>query len=173
MSNQEHKGESTSINTYKNQGRIHMIHQGVYNVFELHDPNNPEVKWLIFQWVGCLPLKYAISHIQKIRITADKHTLDNMEWIVQYLRNTLETDPLTRFLIHVNISARSPNVLSDTIFVIHYSNFEVLEKFGDKLCGVKLSNFHWKISMTVALFSCPSFSRWMILATSILITSPM
>ena len=53
----------------------------------------------------------------------------------------MDTDLLTKVLTHVNISASGPKVLSTTILVVHYYNFEVTEKFGDNLNDVKLSNF--------------------------------
>ena len=123
---------------------MHIIHHRMYNVFEIPDTNNTEVKWDLFQWLGSFPLKYVITHIQKIRITYGKYNLDNLEWSGNYPHKNMDTDLLTKVLTYVNISASSPKVLSDTIFFIHYSNFEVVEKVGDKLCDVKLSNFYWK-----------------------------
>ena len=72
MYNPDQKGASTSINAYKYQGIMHIIHHRMYNVFEIPDTNNPEVKWDLFQWLGSLPLKYVITHIHKIRITYGK-----------------------------------------------------------------------------------------------------
>ena len=122
---------------------MHMINQGVHNAFEIPDTKNPEVKWGIFQRLGCFPLKYDITNIHQILITADKYTLEKLEWSSQCLHNTLDTELLTKVLIYVNISLNDLEVLSDTILVIHSYNFEVMEKVGEKLRDVKLSNFPW------------------------------
>ena len=102
---------------------MHIIHYIMYNVFEIPDTNNPEVKWNLFQWLGSFPLNYVITHIQKIRITYGKYNLDNLEWSGNYPRKNMDPDLLTKVLTHVNISASIPKVLSTTILVVHYYNF--------------------------------------------------
>ena len=102
---------------------MQIIHHIMYNVFEIPDTNNPEVKWNLFQWLGSFPLKYVIAHIQKIRITYGNYNLDKLEWSGNYPRKNMDTDLLTKVLTHVNISASIPKVLSTTILVVHYYNF--------------------------------------------------
>ena len=152
---------------------MHIIHHRMYNVFEIPDTNNPEAKWNLFQWLGSFPLKYVITHIQKICITYGKYNLDNLEWSGNYPRKNMYTDLLTKVLIHVNIYACVPKVLSNNILAIHYSNFEVIYKVWDKLRDVKLSDLPTKISMTVAVFRWHYLRGWVILDTSSPITSPV
>ena len=99
-----------------------MIHQGVYNVFDIPDLNNPEVKWDLFQCLGFFYLKYVIYNTQKIRIKYDNYTFDNLEWSGKYLRNNLDTELLTKVPTHVNISEIGTEVLYTTILVIQFPN---------------------------------------------------
>lgn len=123
---------------------MHMIHHGMWDVFELLDPKNPNVTWDLFNRLGRFPLKSVISHVQALRATADKYTLDNLDWSGEYLRNTLNPDLLTKALTHVNIAASGPEILSATLLVIHSSNFEVMETVKDQLRDIKLSNYPWE-----------------------------
>ena len=141
MSNPEEKGNTTSLKTYKDQCRAHMIKHGLWDVFYIPDPKNSAVKWDLFRHLGKFPLTYVVTYVETLRSTADQYALHNLDWSGEFLRNSLNSDLLTKVLKLVDISASGPEVLSATLTVIHSSNYEIMEKVRNQLANIRLSNF--------------------------------
>ena len=81
-----------------------MIKNGMWDIFYLTDPCNPECKWDLFYNNSRFPLKYVVDLIQKTKndpSACDTYGLQNLEWSGEYLRNSLSAELLNKVLREV------------------------------------------------------------------------
>ena len=80
MSNPEGKLATILLKTYNDTCRRHMIIHGMWDVFSILDPFDTTKTWDLFHHTASFTLLTVVSHVEELRKTGDKHTVDNLEW---------------------------------------------------------------------------------------------
>ena len=141
ISNPEDKGSNIPLNKYKETFRRHMILHSMWDVFRILDPFDTTKNWDLFHHMDRFTLLTVVSHVEELRKTGDKHTIDNLDWSGEYIRASMELPILNKVLTHVNVAASGPEIQAALILVMYDSNFEVMNNVNNKLTNTKLSNF--------------------------------
>ena len=80
MYNPEGKGETIQIRKYKDTCWRHIILHDIYDVFSILDSFDTTKTWDLFHHTARFTLLTVVSHVEELRKTGDKHTIDNLDW---------------------------------------------------------------------------------------------
>ena len=113
----------------------------MWDVFSILDPFDTIKTRDQFCHTARFTLLPVVSHVEELRKTGDKRTIDNLGWSGEYIWASIDLPLLTKVLTRVNVAASGPEILAAPIFVMHASKFEIMYKVKDKLTATKLSDF--------------------------------
>ena len=80
MSKPEGKWEIIQLDTYNDTCWYHMILHGMWDVFRILDQFDTTKTWDLFHRTASITLLTVVSHMEELRETRDKHTIDNLNW---------------------------------------------------------------------------------------------
>ena len=95
----------------------------MWDVFRILDQFDTTKTWDLFHRTASLTLLTVVSHMEELRETRDKHTIDNLNWSGEYFRASMELPIFNKFLINVNVAVSGTDILESLIIVIHAFKF--------------------------------------------------
>ena len=92
---------TTPIKKYKDQCLLHMIQNGMWDIFYIPYPRNAAKYWYLFTNQSTFPMCYINKYTEDLIHyfkREDKYTLQNPNWSGKYLKSALASDILTKVL---------------------------------------------------------------------------
>ena len=115
----------------------------MWDVFYLPDPRNKENKWDIFLHQSIFPLDYVKLHVQSLHkgSEADHYVVQNLKWLVVYMRSNVSNTLLQKVLTLVPLTATGPEIFFATMTTFLSDSYDPLEENMNHIKSLKLKSY--------------------------------
>ena len=122
---------------------MHMIRNGIWDVFSLPDPRNEKNNWDLLLHQSRFPLDYMKRHIQSLQkgSEADQYIIQNLTWSAVYLMSTLSNTLLQKVLTLVPLTATGPEVFVATMTTFLSDSYDSLKETLNHMKSLKLKSY--------------------------------
>ena len=129
-----------SLSTWSQIIRTHLIHNGMWDVFQYEDPLT-KTKVDLLKNMGRFQLEEVKKQIANVKLISDYYALQNLEWSGRYLLASIHSSLYEKVLNKIPVNSTGPEVLSAIIACSATYSYDAMENLKNKLKNIKISDF--------------------------------
>ena len=129
-----------ALAVYKTIIRNHFIKNGMWNVFQYKHPKSKGMICLI-NTMGQVKLPDIKKYMIKVKSTADKYAMQNLDWSGSYLLNSISNNLTKKVLQKVSVDDTGPEILVAIVSSFGTFTFDSMEKLKENLKKVSLLSY--------------------------------